>query len=437
MALYASEWWKGDVGSGKGMPSHWSISAEPGTGKTASARLAQCMQGGHSLSVLSGSSSIPAVGEATSLIADTCTYIDDLVMPKSKGLDQQDAWQAWGEFFRQVYDKTRRTVCGKLRRAESVISGTANQLPCSKDAPVLSRFLISYFHALIGVHKGNVSDEMHSMHKLISACAPDFNSILFEGRVDSAAVRDCQLFLSLCASADRQPQASRHFTTHGGLLYYMLQLTVMAQAEPEDLEQVLDYVISMTQQANDNAVVSNPLPKFFVAVGKVLPGSSLGPGYDPSAGPEKICSWHNVRTKQHRVPLPFAGPHHLGVRLSALCSVIRHQLGESYCAREIQQLCEVSDMCEIGKATFFDVQKGPWPMQPAYMGPMDEETLIQNYPHYCSEFDCVFIRMQPFQLFLRNTHHVRSLVSRRQCAAVRWTEQSHILNKQSSTIINT
>ncbi len=204
MGLHASKFWEGQSGLGHGMPVGWLHSSGPNTGKTEAARAVQSLIDLFHVSLLGGDATKAALFDKLALVADMPVIVDDFVVDKTNPTSKFLA-----TLFRSVYDKMTRTTFGKTRTAQSTAIFTSNGIPNEDDAASQSRCLQIDFDPLDAVDSDpGLYATWQSGLQLLSACAPDFESMLYNGKLDSAAIQDCAQFVQLVIGRKRDRQAN-------------------------------------------------------------------------------------------------------------------------------------------------------------------------------------------------------------------------------------
>ena len=371
------QWWVGDSGVGHSCPLCFAFSTEAGTGKTEALSLVAALMGRHGQPMFSGNSSMPALNDRLSAQADLPECIDDYVAPKG-GFDK-----TWAQFLRQVFDKVQRSNKRGARTAESTLLVSTNGMPNQSDAPFLSRLLQVQFKPRRFDNRmdddNTALSDLYELKKLLSACLQDVDTLLWHGKIDKEAIKDCASFMQQACGTSRD----RNMNLWGALLYYMLLLTVATQNGPEELQEVVQWVMQSATEASHVAKQdSNLLNRFIVALSQVMPGGDF-PCSPLTDKPEQCVFWHNFRTNQKRMN----GPHgdadpkrYYAIRLPSVCAAIRHHRNIEFDQKQIsKQITESS----VGHAedvrlrhTFVDVSTQNWPIA---TGMMSERTpLLEN-----------------------------------------------------------
>jgi len=195
MGLHASKFWAGESGLGHGMPLGWLVSSCPGTGKTESALLVNSMEGYHHVPVWGGDPTKPALFDKLALQGDLTAVVDDVLIDPANPTSKPLATST-----RTVFDGSTRAVSGKSRTPHSTAMFTSNGVLNEKDAAYQSRMLTIHFDELDAslvdeVNSGEIYANWLHARQLISACALDLETILFNGKLDKFAMQDSAQFV--------------------------------------------------------------------------------------------------------------------------------------------------------------------------------------------------------------------------------------------------
>ena len=200
-----------------------------------------------------------------------------------------------------------------------------NTIPESDDAAFQQRLLVVTFNPL--VTEGIVDfDEWKQASELLSACYPDFQSLLVEGRLDSKAIRDCTAFLE--AVLDRK--RDRNCNSWGIMLYYMLQLNHMLQCTADNEATIAWVVQQITSSALDRwfrCKEYTVLERFVIAVHKVKHDT----GCNPLGIEARTIHWHNYRENVGNLPGCYA------IRLDSMINVINTVTGSNFKRSELMK----------------------------------------------------------------------------------------------------
>ena len=114
-----------------------------------------------------------------------------------------------------------------------------------EDKAFQSRLITIMFTAL--QHNEHSDDpELYSewlmARELMSALAIDFETLLFNGKVDRHAIQDCAQYLQKSIGKKRD----RNANMWGALLYYMLLINAMFQADSGNQEAVFEWMVKST-----------------------------------------------------------------------------------------------------------------------------------------------------------------------------------------------
>lgn len=186
------------------MPLAWLHSSGPNTGKTEAARIVHSLVGLSHVALWGGDPTKPALFDKLAQMADMLLVIDDYVVDPN---NPNCKWMS--TFFRSVFDHMTRAVSGKTRTPQSTALFTSNGVINEKDAAFHSRCLTFNFDKL---QSGDDDPTLYSQWqlglKLLSACTPDFETMLHNGKLDSAAIQDCAQFVQRIIGRKRDRQAN-------------------------------------------------------------------------------------------------------------------------------------------------------------------------------------------------------------------------------------
>ena len=337
MSLHADKFWAGEAGLPK-FPIGLLHSDAAGTGKTVALSIVHALVGNDHVPIMTASSTPVAISTRVALAANSMLCLDDYVKPPR-------FYNKWAELIRQVYEKGARAIGGDgacVRNIESPFMVTANELICGNDTAVQNRLIVLPFEQLD--HTAQLAD-LQTALPLLSACAQDWSSMLFEGKLDRFVIEDCVTFLYQAVGTT----TCRKTAQYGWLLYYMLIVSWVSQGveQPKgttETERIVRYVVErareslfVTQQEN------NMVTRFLVALHKLMPGEEMA-GRPLSDKPTECIYWHNLRTNQtleehgivDQAQNPFKeGEKYYALRLQSICNVIRVQLKKRFIFQDV------------------------------------------------------------------------------------------------------
>ena len=328
MSLHADRFWAGEGGLAK-FPIGLLHSDAAGTGKTIALSMVHALVGNDHVPLMTASSTPVAISTRLALAANNMLCLDDYVKAPGR-FDSK-----WAELIRQVYEKNARAIGGDgacVRNIESPIMVTANETICGTDSAVQNRLIVLPFEKLSDSER---LEELQTALPLLSACAQDWSSMLFEGKLDRAVISDCVTFLYQAVGVT----TCRRTAQWGWLLYYMLMVSWVSQAPTDETEKIVRYIVEQAREATFvTQQENNMVTRFLVALSQVMPGGEMA-GRPLSDKPSECVHWHNLRTNQTRgedgivdqAQNPFKeGETYYALRLQSVCNVIRVQLKKRF-----------------------------------------------------------------------------------------------------------
>lgn len=396
MGLHASKIWAGQSGLGHGCPFMWVYSSEPNTGKTEAALLAHAMTGGFHRAMWGGDVSKPAMYEKFSQQRDIAICIDDVVLPNNA---ESKAFKQMG---RGVYDRMTRAVSGKTRTPQSTVIFTSNQLCNEDDAAFQSRQLLIKFDALNNnLASDDIPDiftEWTAIRELSSCLMPDFESILGDGgKLDSAAIGDCALFLQEFIGAKRDRSAN----VYAILMYYMLLLNFVLQSDAQTQRDTIEFVCGLVKRSNAAAASkAGILDRFLAAIDKLRVNGSTG-NANPLGPVEKTIFWDKLMYKKYRE----GGHSWMSLRVPQCAAVIETAFGEKFSSTMLNEAINASARCVRGTAYFADITKSGWPLTRQVFDQVTNSTQIipleeDAVPYdWLKAYPCVHVRLEGEEMF--------------------------------------
>ena len=211
-----------------------------------------------------------------------------------------------------------------------------------------------------GVEGGDVS-EFNALRYLSSCLTPDLTTLtLSDGKLDSAAISDCAQFVQAVIGSSRDRGAN----SWGILLYFMITLNFLAQADSDEMIKLLDYV---THHVSRTAYIvskhTSRISQFILCVNLVRTELSS----NVTLAEDKCIFWHNYRTDQkpEGAPTGFdtgAVQGYYAFRLESVINVINKVMKKSFKHAEIVAAVNSCDAASFGRAYFYDISKSPWPI---------------------------------------------------------------------------
>ena len=352
MAMQASNFWKGAAGMPK-FPITWLYSSTPGTGKTTAATLVNALMGkGDNL--FAGSSTSVAMQTRGALTNCGMLCVDDYVQSKKND-------KAWAEMMRQWYDHQGRSIGGDNARdfiADSGLMVTSNEIVCERDTAVQARLLVFEFEKLKGT---SGLSELQTFQELVSALMPDFDTLLYEGKLDKEVIADCSNFLHQAVGGETM---DRKIGMWAWLLYYMLLVSWMAQSVEGEPEAIIKWVV---QQCKDSARQTknshSTVRRFVYALSKVMPDAAMA-GSHVTERAETSVHWHNFRN------VTKDGIDYYCIRPESVCKAIRSKLQERFPLQQlVKALGDEEGTLAVDDAQFANLSTWPYYMQTEEFGP--------------------------------------------------------------------
>ena len=384
MGLHSSKIWSGETGLGHGCPFAWVYSTEHNTGKTEAVMLAHCLTGGYRRSLWSGDVSKPAICERLAHQRDMAVIVDDVVLNKSS---ESKAFMQLG---RGVYDRVTRAVCGKTRTPQSTIMFTSNTLCNESDNAFQSRQILIKFDELkedgIDCEIPNLFTEWMSLRELSSCLMMDFEALLMpNGKLDDEAIGDCATFLQTYLHVQRDRTAN----CYAILLYYMLMLNYLLQADCDTQHDTIHFVCRLARRSMQTVTKRKSLlERFLAALDKLRIGGETG-NMSPLGPIDKTIFWDKLRYDQ----FTKNGKNYMSFRVNQCIEVIHTILGEKFSTTTLNEAISGSTRCVRGTALFVDTALSGWPlaknvfdvnMQTSQAIPMTEDELphewVKTYP---------------------------------------------------------
>ena len=192
MGLHTDRFYNGEHGIGHGMPIMWAMSSGPNTGKTEASYAVQSLTGHHHNAVWGGDPTKAALFDKLAGQSCTTLCVDDYAVEAN----------AYSKPMRNVvcgvFDRTTRAVSEKCRTPMSTFLITSNGILNEHDKPFQSRILLNQFDELQQNEDAdpNMYHTWQVSRELLSACTADFESMLWNGKLDKEAIADCASFVN-------------------------------------------------------------------------------------------------------------------------------------------------------------------------------------------------------------------------------------------------
>ena len=352
MAMQASNFWAGAAGMPK-FPITWLYSSTPGTGKTTAATLVNAFMGkGDNL--FAGSSTSVAMQTRGALTNCGMLCVDDYVQSRKND-------KVWAEMMRQWYDHQGRSIGGDNARdfiADSGLMVTSNEIVCERDTAVQARLLVFEFEKLKGT---SGLSELQTFQELVSALMPDFDTLLYDRKLDKEVIADCSNFLHQAVGEETM---DRKIGMWAWLLYYMLLVSWMAQSVEGEPEAIIKWVV---QQCKDSARQTknshSTVRRFVYALSKVMPDAAMA-GCHVTERAETSVHWHNFRN------VTKDGIDYYCIRPESVCKAIRTKLQERFPLQQlVKALGDEEGTLAVDDAQFANLTTWPYYMQTEEFGP--------------------------------------------------------------------
>lgn len=364
MGMHASKIWAGQTGVGHGMPIGYVYSEEPNTGKTEACMLGHAMLGWFRRSLWAGDVTKPALFEILDQSADLTATIDDLVdygRSESKTLSQ---------FGRAVYDRATRTVAGKVRKPHSSVILTSNGVINYSDKAFQSRLILIEFDALKQSEQGVEITKWHALRELYSSCAPDFEALQWQGKLDDEAIRDCCEFVQQSIGQKRDRTAN----LWGILLYYMLNINFLMQGDPASHAVIIEWLLhSVTRAQAALSHQTSLLDQFILEVHKLRADSGSGT-VNPLGPMDRTIFWDKLRTSLNPT-FGDTSSKYVTLRVDACIDVIKNVSGRTFQTSQVYNAIDKVDWTRRDKAAlFYDTTTRPWPISKTEFDELTSQT---------------------------------------------------------------
>jgi len=401
MGMQAEKIWGGQTGFGHGMPFGWVFSAEHNTGKTEACLLAHGMLGMFHRAIWAGDASKPQMFELLDKQSCLTVFVDDIVINETDPRSR-----TFAQLGRALYDRTSRAVIGKLRRPYSSAVFTANSTVNDDDKAFQSRMILIKFDELRMPNQeedAELYNQWLMMRELSSCLAVDFETLLWNGKLDRHAIQDCAAYLQMVVGRKRD----RNVNLWGILLYYMLNMNFLFQGSSEDQEDVFKWMIhSVSRVAYEQTNHSGILDQFVICVSKIRADCGTSGICNPLGPQDRTITWDKMRTTAK--PGIQNNIAYIALRIDPCIAVIKNVLGKVI---QPQHLFEAIDICGWavrGSTNFYDVGANGWPIKKDRMDvetgtmcptPLAEGELLTGH---MKQMRCVFFKQEDWNRILSN-----------------------------------
>ena len=121
---------------------------------------------------------------------------------------------------------------------------------------------------------------------------PDFDTLLYEGKLDKEVIADCSNFLHQAVGGETM---DRKIGMWAWLLYYMLLMSWMAQSVDGEPEAIIKWVVQQCQHsARETKNTHSTVRRFVYALSKIMPEGEMA-GSHVTERAETSVYWHNFR----------------------------------------------------------------------------------------------------------------------------------------------
>ena len=357
IGMHADKLWSGQHGLGRGMPFTWIYSPEPGTGKTESALLAQGLIGCFGRNLWAGDSTRAALMERLSAQRDLSLIVDDVCINS-----KENSSKSFSDLGRTLFERSIRVVSKKVRQPLSSCMFTSNQTVNDKDVAFNSRMILLKFHKLEddgSADSPELFQQWMQFRELMSACALDLESLLWNGKLDKQAMQDCATYLQGVVGKKRD----RNVNCWGVLLYYMLNLNFLAQCHAGENEVLFDWIIRrVTLTAYEQNNHSSLIDQFVLGVSKIRADCGTMGIANPLGPVDKTIYWDKLRTDQKPPEFQMMqNKDFIAVRVEACIAVLESVLGLRINVDQLWEEVDRYDYAFKGRAYFADASK-QWPL---------------------------------------------------------------------------
>tara|TARA_Y100000768_G_scaffold383479_1_gene365712 strand:- start:741 stop:2213 length:1473 start_codon:yes stop_codon:yes gene_type:complete len=250
-----------------------------------------------------------------------------------------------------------------------------------------------------GQDRVSLYSKLSAMKRLISCLMPDMAMLLWQGKLDSAALSDCVRFMEAAVANKR---IERLATSGGYVLYYMLLLERMTFSR--DYRKVIDYCVRSVSEQNHVATQTTSLVvQWLTAIHRIKEQLST----NPLAQEDKVIFWHNMRTDVSPPGYEELVPNDpwYAFKLDAVCNVIYNITKERYSPKEIikaLKLVGTSNARTDQYCNFVDLARVVWPLTKSVYSDANQCTEVLPLrqqdiePMICNFQPAVYIRKAYF-----------------------------------------
>ena len=247
--------------------------------------------------------------------------------------------------------------------------------------------------------------------ELLSALTPDFALFLMpDGKLDREAVQDCATFLQATIGRQRD----RNANCWAMLLYFMLVLNMLFQADVEDQKRVFVWMVkSVSRAAYELNNHKSLLEQFVLAVIKVRETRT-----NPLVRNEnEVLFLHNMRLQSspnHRI---FRNNDWLAFRLEHVLAVIKQVLNKTFSMNELYREANESSFAQRGHAMFYDCATNSWPIAHSIYDdetrvttliPLAEDELLEDH---VKRFRCLWIKKVKYDEITESSNQAENPVN--------------------------
>ena len=224
-----------------------------------------------------------------------------------------------------------------------------------EDKALQSRLMVIRFDPLENtVDSANLYNEWLMIRELLSSLAVDFENLLVDGKLDRYAMMDCASFLGAAVGTKRD----RNTNSWGMLLYYMLNVNAMFQADGNEQLAIFEWMLTTVTRSAVEQNSTNILDQFVLAACKLR--ADGGTGSDGTVNQmtsfDRSIHFHNFRATHHSYT------NVLCFRLDSCIHVIKTVLGKTFKLHELHDAIEASNVAYKSKAYFYDNSSNAWPI---------------------------------------------------------------------------
>lgn len=251
-----------------------------------------------------------------------------------------------------------------LTRARNLCA-QSNQTVNEDDKAYQSRQILIQFQPLRGADDDDHPDlynQWNMYRELMSACTPDFETLLWKGKLDREAIQDCAHYLQAAIGKKRD----RNANMWGILLYYMLNLNFLLNGDQNDIEEVFVWMIeSVTGMVYTLNKHSSMVDQFVIAISKLRADGGTAGISNPLGPMDETIYWDKIRN------IELNGVEFLCVRLEACVAVVKKVSKKEFKIATLKAAILKCDWAKAGQAAFYDASTHPWPICRTEVTPAD------------------------------------------------------------------